>query len=63
MTMGFSRVVEMEDQESIKSFVESTRRKDAEKFDKIEDMRRALERLNNPETENKIFQISWTSNW
>ena len=61
--MGSSRVVEMEDRESVASFVESTRRKDPQKFNEIEEMRKALDRLNKPETEDRVFQISWTSNW
>lgn len=62
-TMHSLRVVEMEDHEDVAAFVDSTRRKNSRKFDEIEEMRRALNRLNKPEPENRGFQISWTSNW
>jgi hypothetical protein len=62
-TMHSLRVVEMEDHEDVAAFVDSIRRKNSRKFDEIEEMRKALDRLNKPEPENRGFQISWTSNW
>ena len=61
--MGSLRVVGMKDASNIAAFVESTRQKNQRKFDEIEEMRKALDRLGRPEPENRAFQISWTSNW